>query len=283
MAGQKPTGRRSGSTQRGPVMPGSPTARPATASTRQGSGKSKGQTGAGKGNSGNTSNQAGNGVAGGRSRPSGNGATATTAVRKAPARPSSAVTPRSTAADQMAGRLLHTIGTPFRWIGKLPLVSRILSPFASMGALPLATFILALYGLGASIYLTIAHYDTSITLACSDKGLINCEAVTTSSQSVVFGIFPVAVLGLAFYIFMAAVNSPWGWRLSWPPVRWARLGSVIVGMVFVLYLIYAEIDEIHAICLWCTSVHVATFLIFALLVFHSTFTWGRSPEQANRG
>jgi uncharacterized membrane protein len=190
----------------------------------------------------------------------------------------------STAADLVAGRLLHTIGTPFRWIGKLPLARRILSPFGSMGALPLATFILALYGLGASIYLTIAHYDTSVTLACADKGIINCEAVTTSAESMVFGVLPVAVLGLAFYIFMVAVNSPWGWRLSWPPVRWARLGSVIVGMCFVLYLIYAEIDVIHAICLWCTSVHVATFLIFALLVFHTTFTWGRSPDQtgANR-
>jgi uncharacterized membrane protein len=208
-------------------------------------------------------------------------------VRKAAARPGSAVAPGmagSTAADQVAGRLLHTIGTPFRWIGKLPLARRILSPFGSMGALPLATFILALYGLGASIYLTIAHYDTSVTLACADKGVINCEAVTTSAQSMVFGVLPVAVLGLAFYIFMVAVNSPWGWRLSWPPVRWARLGSVIVGMCFVLYLIYAEIDQIHAICLWCTSVHVATFLIFALLVFHTTFTWGRSPDQtgANR-
>lgn len=266
MAGQKPAGRRTGGTQQGPVRPGSPTARPATASTRQGSGKPKGQTRAGNGN---------------------RGASAATAVRKDGARPSSAVTPRnagSTAADQAAGRLLHVIGMPFRWVGRLPLAGRILSPFGAMGALPLATFILALYGLGASIYLTIAHYDTSITLACSDKGLINCEAVTTSSESMVFGVLPVAVLGLAFYVFMVAINSPWGWRLSWPPVRWLRFGSVILGMIFVLYLIYAEIDEIHAICLWCTSVHVATFLIFALLVFHTTFSWGSSPDEsrANR-
>jgi uncharacterized membrane protein len=288
MAGQKPAGRRAGGTKQGPVRPGSPTARPATASTRQGSGKRKGQTGADRVNPGNTSNKAGNGVAGGRSRPSGSGAPAATAVRKAGARPSSAVTPRmagTTAADQMAGRVLHAMGTPFRWIGRLPLARRILSPFGSMGALPLVTFILALYGLGASIYLTLAHYDTHITLACADKGLINCELVTTSPESILFGVFPVAVLGLAFYVFMVAINSPWGWRLSWPAVRWARLGSVILGMCFVLYLVYAEIDEIHAICLWCTSVHVATFLIFALLVFHTTFTWGRPPAEksgANR-
>ena len=74
--------------------------------------------------------------------------------------------------------------------------------------------LLSLYALGASIYLTIAHYDTHVTLACSDKGLVNCAEVTTSSQSMVFGIFPVAVLGLAFYVFMTALNSPWVWRLQ---------------------------------------------------------------------
>jgi uncharacterized membrane protein len=150
-----------------------------------------------------------------------------------------------------------------------------------MGGLPLATLILSLYGLGASIYLTIAHYDTHVSLACSDKGVINCAKVTTSPESMVW-IFPVAVLGLAFYVFMVAINSPWGWRLDWPAVRWLRLGSVIVGMGFVLYLIYAEVDVIHAICLWCTSVHVATFLIFGLLVFYAAFSWDKLTAPGGR-
>jgi uncharacterized membrane protein len=41
-------------------------------------------------------------------------------------------------------------------------------------------------------------------------------------------------------------------------------------MIFVLYLLYAEIIEIGNICLWCTSVHVITFLMFTVLVFHAT-------------
>lgn len=192
----------------------------------------------------------------GTGRPSGNGSASATAV----------VGAEATAARSPAGRLLHAVWSPFR----------------TMGGLPLATFIVSLYGLGASIYLTIAHYDTHITLACSDKGFVNCEQVTTSAQSMLFHVFPVAVLGLAFYIFMAAVNSPWGWRLEQPAVRWARTGSVVVGMAFVLYLIYAELIEIRAICLWCTSVHVATFLIFALIVFHTTFSWGRPVTTARR-
>jgi uncharacterized membrane protein len=140
--------------------------------------------------------------------------------------------------------------------------------------LQLSTWVLALAGLGVSIYLTIAHYNTSVSLVCPATGGINCEKVTTSPESVVFGIFPVAVLGLAFYVFLAAITSPWAWRAPWPVVRWARAGSVIVGMGFVLYLLYAELFSIGAICLWCTSVHVITFVIFALVMFSAAAGYG---------
>ena len=130
----------------------------------------------------------------------------------------------------------------------------------------LATWALAIAGLGVSIYLTIAHYTSSSILACSDKGLVNCGLVTTSPESMVFSIFPVAVLGLAFYVFMVAAVSPWAWRLKYPQLAWARLASVIVGIGFVLYLVYTELFTLNAICLWCTSVHVLTFLLFVLIV-----------------
>jgi uncharacterized membrane protein len=45
-----------------------------------------------------------------------------------------------------------------------------------------------------------------------------------------------------------------------------RLASSIVGIGFVLYLLYCELFIIHAICLWCSSVHVLTFVIFCLVV-----------------
>jgi uncharacterized membrane protein len=130
----------------------------------------------------------------------------------------------------------------------------------------LVTWALAIAGLGVSIYLTIAHYTSSSILACSDKGLVNCGLVTTSPESMVFSVFPVAVLGLAFYVFMVAAVSPWAWRLKYPQLAWARLASVIVGIGFVLYLVYTELFTLNAICLWCTSVHVLTFLLFVLIV-----------------
>lgn len=152
--------------------------------------------------------------------------------------------------------------------------------FRSMTALQWVILAITIYGLGASIYLTIAHFDTHVSLVCSDKGLVNCEEVTTSSWSEVFGVLPVAVLGLAFYVFLTAANSPWAWRWQQrlPAIRWARLGSLVVGIVFVLYLIYAE-TQIGAICLWCTSVHVATFLLFCIIVFDAAYNWGK-PDKA---
>ena len=145
----------------------------------------------------------------------------------------------------------------------------------------LTTWILSLGGLAVSIYLTIAHFNTSVTLACPATSTVNCEKVTTSPQSYAFGI-PVAVLGLAFYVFLAVVNSPWAWRITWPPLRWSRVGSMLVGILFVLYLIYAELFSIGAICLWCTSVHVITFALFVLIVFGAAAGYGaaKPPGRA---
>jgi uncharacterized membrane protein len=146
----------------------------------------------------------------------------------------------------------------------------------------LTTWVLALGGLGVSVYLTVAHFTSPRILVCSEKGFVNCAAVTTSPESMVFGIFPVAVLGLAFYVFMAAVTSPWVWRATWPAIRWARLGSVIVGMTFVLYLIYTELFTLNAICLFCTIVHAITFLLFALIVFGYAAGYGTPEAPARR-
>jgi uncharacterized membrane protein len=143
-----------------------------------------------------------------------------------------------------------------------------------------STLALSLAGLGVSIYLTIAHYTSAKILDCSANGLIDCTKVTTSSQSMVFGVLPVAVLGLAFYVFMVAVNTPWGWRARLPAIWWARLGSAVVGIGFVLYLIYAEIIQIGNICLWCTSVHVITFALFVLLIFAATLRGGETAKTA---
>jgi uncharacterized membrane protein len=141
--------------------------------------------------------------------------------------------------------------------------------------LQIATFVLALAGLGVSIYLTIAHFTESALAGCSESGLVNCTKVTTSPQSYVFGI-PVAVLGLAFFVFCVAIMSPWAWRASRREVHLARIASLVVGIGFVLYLVYAELFTIGSICLYCTSVHVITFVLFVLVAFAAA-AWGLKP------
>src|SRR5215831_4644863 len=104
--------------------------------------------------------------------------------------------------------------------------------------LQLTTLVLSLAGLGVSIYLTIVHYTSPTLLICTANGTVNCEKVIQSPEAMVFGVFPVAVLGLAYYVFMVAINSPWAWRSQRPVIWWARLAAAIAGMGFVLYLLY---------------------------------------------
>jgi uncharacterized membrane protein len=144
--------------------------------------------------------------------------------------------------------------------------------------LQLTTFALALVGLGVSIYLTIAHFTETALAGCSESGAVNCTKVTTSPQSYVFGI-PVAVLGLAFYVFAVAIMSPWAWRAARREIHLLRIASLVVGIGFVLYLIYAELFIIGAICLYCTSVHAITFVLFVLTVIAAA-AWGLKPGAA---
>jgi uncharacterized membrane protein len=141
----------------------------------------------------------------------------------------------------------------------------------------LVTWVLSLAGLGVSIYLTIAHFTDKPLAGCSESGAINCTKVTTSAQSYVFGI-PVAVLGLAFFMAAVALMSPWAWRWASREVALIRIASLVVGVGFVLYLIYAELFIIGAICLYCTSVHAITFLLFVLTAFAAA-AWGLPGRQ----
>ena len=107
---------------------------------------------------------------------------------------------------------------------------------------------------------------------------MNCTKVTTSAQSYVFRI-PVAVLGLAFYLFAVAIMSPWAWRAARREIHLLRIASLVVGIGFVLYLLYAELFIIGSICLYCTSVHAITFVLFVLTVIAAA-AWGLKPGAA---
>lgn len=140
------------------------------------------------------------------------------------------------------------------------------------------TFVLALAGLGVSIYETYAHFTGNHLAGCpaTAQATFNCTAVITSPESMVFGVIPVAILGLLFYVFAIAIFSPWAWKLRLPAVGWIRLVSMVVGIGFVIYLVYAEVVEIQQLCEYCTAVHIITFLLFCITAV-SAALWGLNP------
>jgi uncharacterized membrane protein len=146
--------------------------------------------------------------------------------------------------------------------------------------LQIVSFLLAILGLVISAYETYAHFNGSHLAGCptGGGGTFNCTAVITSPQSMVFGVIPVAVLGLAFYVAAVPLFSPWAWRVQWRAVHLVRLGSVVVGMGFVMYLIYAELYQIGDICEYCTGVHIVTFVLFCITVF-SAAIWGLNARR----
>lgn len=144
--------------------------------------------------------------------------------------------------------------------------------------LQLSTMLIALAGLADSIYITIQEETGSVLAGCAEKaGLVNCEAVLHSPESVILGI-PVAAFGIVFYTFLVAIMSPWAWRSPWREIWQLRLASLVVGTGFVIYLIYAEFFEVGNICLYCTSVHILTFLLFTLTAIAAAI-WGVPPRS----
>ena len=121
-------------------------------------------------------------------------------------------------------------------------------------------------GLAVAVYLTYEHYTGSTTLACPATGAVDCAKVTSSAWSTILGI-PVAPLGLVFFAVMLVLCLPGMLRRSSTALDVVRLGFCGIGLLMALYLLWAELFQIHAICLWCTGVHILTFLLFVTLLF----------------
>ena len=49
-------------------------------------------------------------------------------------------------------------------------------------------------------------------------------------------------------------------------MRYARIGWAVAGVAMVVRLVYAELFQIDAICLWCTVVHAISVLLFAVVL-----------------
>jgi uncharacterized membrane protein len=131
-------------------------------------------------------------------------------------------------------------------------------------ALVAAAALAGIGGLAISAYLTVVHV-AALPLVCTTTGVISCERVLASPYSVIAGSgLPTSAAGIVWFsvsVVLAALqlNRPRSPRL----VRWHLLWSA-AGLATVLFLVFVEIVQLGAICVWCTSAHllvVVTFLI----------------------
>jgi len=132
----------------------------------------------------------------------------------------------------------------------------------------MAALALSLAGVGISIYLTLLHY-AGVTPACPMSGPVDCEAVLTSSYSVIAGsTIPTSVAGIVWFAVSAVI---WGWRIGPLHLLWSA-----IGLATALYLVFVELVVIRVICLWCTAAHV---LVFAIALIAVTLWTSREPAR----
>ncbi len=133
---------------------------------------------------------------------------------------------------------------------------------------PPASLVVCVLGLLDAAYLTFEHYTASTTLACSETSTVNCLKVTTSSYADVWGV-PFALLGLVYFVGMLLLCLPAAWRRPGRTPRLLRLAGAVVGVLVALYLVWVELFRLDAICLYCTGVHILTFVLFVVVALGS--------------
>jgi uncharacterized membrane protein len=110
---------------------------------------------------------------------------------------------------------------------------------------------LAILGFVASGLALREHYRTDLS-PCSINERWDCGIVNHSPFATLAGI-PVAVIGMAGYVFLAALALKRAYALF--------LAAALVGLSFSLYLAHVEADILGVWCIYC----VASLVVISLL------------------
>ncbi len=117
---------------------------------------------------------------------------------------------------------------------------------------------LAILGVFISAYLTVTHYKPEVgSDVCGITPGEGCSFVNTSQYSLIFGV-PAAILGIIWFVVLGIFGG-----YAYKHRKFARklLGWTALGMLFVIYFIFAEI-QLQEICKFCTVVHIDVFITF---------------------
>jgi uncharacterized membrane protein len=111
-------------------------------------------------------------------------------------------------------------------------------------------------GLAISVYLTVVHFST-IPLACPANAVVKCEQVLASRYAVIAGTaLPTSAAGIVWFSISAG--------LALFQRRRSLLAWASIGLVTALFLVYVEIVQLGAVCIWCTAAHAMVLLIFLI-------------------
>ena len=133
--------------------------------------------------------------------------------------------------------------------------------------------LLAIFGIVVSSLALREHYRTEGDSPCSINERWDCGIVNHSPYATLAGI-PVAILGIAGYILMAAL----AWRRAWGVL----LAVVLIGLGFSLYLAHVEKDILGVWCIYCV-ISLADISLITLLAIAATIASlmrKRSPISA---
>ncbi len=113
-------------------------------------------------------------------------------------------------------------------------------------------FLVLLVGLGAASYLAYVE-TTGSTAVCGPVG--DCNAVQQSQYAMLFGVVPVAVLGVLGYVALLGTTAlvAWGQATVKTYASALRLLMSLFGLTFSIYLTFLEPFVIGATCAWCLT------------------------------
>jgi uncharacterized membrane protein len=156
----------------------------------------------------------------------------------------------------------------------LAIVGLLLRQPASESALTIAVPLIAAIGIGVATYLTYIE-SSGAAAVCGPVG--DCNTVNQSEYAMLFGVIPVAALGLASYV---AIILAWSvTRLgSNTAADWAKLALLVlcvIGTLFSVYLTFLEPFVIGATCAWCLTSAVAITALMLLSARPGLDAWAR--------
>ena len=141
--------------------------------------------------------------------------------------------------------------------------------------------VMSLFGLAAALEVFATYYYLKQTPpGCTPGGFLDCDKVLGSSYSQVFGI-PLELFAAAYFVvnlllvyliafgsegvFRRAISVLFAWRF--------------LGLLLVPYLVIIELFVLHALCIYCTTMHVAIVADFIIITYLLYYKGGIGVQE----